>query len=115
MKRIKQVILVVVLLAAITAAGGFWAYRQVIEPYRGYDGAEVFVDIPNGLSPGRIGDELVEAGVVRDPRIFRAALVVSGRARAISKAICFLKPIRCRAIRRPATSWRRWSLVSRTR
>ena len=46
-------------------------------------GAEVFVDIPSGSGPARIGERLVEAGVVRDPTIFRAALLVSGRARAL--------------------------------
>ena len=43
----------------------------------------MFVDIPSGSGPARIGERLVEAGVVRDPTIFRAALLVSGRARAL--------------------------------
>ncbi|HUQ87221.1 MAG TPA: endolytic transglycosylase MltG [Vicinamibacterales bacterium] len=83
MKWIKRLLLLFVLVAVILGAGGFWVYRQIIEPYRGYDGAEVFVDIPAGSGPGRIADKLVEAHVVRDPMTFRAALFISGRARAL--------------------------------
>jgi UPF0755 protein len=83
MKWIKRLFLFAVLVAVIAGAGGYWLYRQVIEPYRGYDGAEVFVDIPSGSGPARIGDRLVDAGVVRDRTIFRVALLVSGRARAL--------------------------------
>ena len=36
-----------------------------------------------GPSPARIGELLAHAGVVRDPTIFRAAIVISGRARAL--------------------------------
>ena len=63
------------------AAGG--STGRSIEPYRGYDDAEVFVDIPSGSGPARIGEQLARAGVVRDPMIFRAALLISGRARAL--------------------------------
>lgn len=80
---IKRLFLVVVLLAVVAGAGGWWFYRQVVEPYRGYDETEVFVEIPNGSGPARIGDTLVEAGVVRDSTTFRTALLVSGRARAL--------------------------------
>ena len=83
MKWIKRLFLFVVVVAVIAGAGGYWLYRQVIEPYRGYDSAEVFVDIPSGSGPARIGDKLVDAGVVRDPPIFRVALFSSGRARAL--------------------------------
>ncbi|HTH26340.1 MAG TPA: endolytic transglycosylase MltG [Vicinamibacterales bacterium] len=83
MKWIKRLFLFAVLVAVIAGAGGYWLYRQVIEPYRGYDSAEVFVDIPSGSGPARIGDKLVDAGVVRDRTIFRVALFISGRARAL--------------------------------
>ncbi len=80
---IKRLVLLVVVVAVIAGAGGWWIYRQVVDPYRGYGEAEVFVDIPSGSSPARIGELLAHAGVVRDPTIFRAAIVISGRARAL--------------------------------
>ncbi len=53
------------------------------EPFKGYAGAEQFVDIPPGTGPVGIGQRLVEAGVVRDPWTFRAAVLISGRAREL--------------------------------
>ena len=83
MRWIKRLFLLAVVVVLGAAAGGYWIYRQVIEPYRGYAESEVFVDIPSGSGPNRIVDQLVAAGVVRDPLTFRAALLVSGRARAL--------------------------------
>jgi UPF0755 protein len=84
MKRwIKRLVLFAVVVAVLAGAGGWWIYRQVVTPYRGYEGAEVFVDIPSGSGPARIGEELARSGVVRDPTLFRVALLVSGRARAL--------------------------------
>jgi UPF0755 protein len=83
MRWIKRLFFFVVFVAIIAAAGGWWIYRQVVEPYRGYDQSEVFVDIPAGTGPARIGEQLAQAGVVRDPTIFRVALLISGRARAL--------------------------------
>jgi UPF0755 protein len=83
MRWIKRLLLVSVVVALAAAGGGWWIYRQVIEPYRGYGEPEVFVEIPSGAGPNRIGEQLVSAGVVRDPMTFRAALLGSGRARAL--------------------------------
>lgn len=83
MKWLKRLFLFLVLLAIVVGAGGWWGYSKLIEPYRGYTEPEVFVDIPSGSGPGRIGERLAAAGVVRDALTFRAALVVSGRARAL--------------------------------
>jgi UPF0755 protein len=83
MKWLKRAVLLAVLLAMAAAGAGWWGYSKIIEPYRGYTGPEVFVDIPSGFGPVRIGERLVAAGVVRDALTFRAGLLVSGRARAL--------------------------------
>lgn len=80
---IKRLLLAAVVVAVVMAAGGWWLYSRVIEPYRGYADAEVFVDIPAGSSPSAIGARLVEAGVVRDARTFQAAIWISGRSRSL--------------------------------
>jgi UPF0755 protein len=80
---IKRLFLLVVLTAIIAAAGGWWLYSQVIEPYRGYADAEVFVEVPPGSSTTTIGRRLVEAGIVRDTRTFQTAIWISGRSRQL--------------------------------
>jgi UPF0755 protein len=74
-------LLLFVLLAAV---GGVAAiYLRAKQPYRGYGGAEQFVDIPGGSGTRAIGERLVAAGVVRDPVTFRFALWMSGHARVL--------------------------------
>jgi UPF0755 protein len=80
---IKRLFVLVVVIALVAGAGAWWMYSQVIEPYRGYSEAEVFVEIPPGSSPAAIGNRLVSAGVVRDGRTFQAALMISGRSRSL--------------------------------
>ena len=67
MKFLKRIFYLVLIVALAAGAGGWWIYRQVIEPYRGYDEAEVFVDIPSGSGPARIGERLAAAGVPDHP------------------------------------------------
>jgi UPF0755 protein len=64
------------------AAAGLFVVRSR-EAYRGYTGAEQFVDIPAGSGTNTIGAHLVAAGIVRDALTFRAALWVSGRAKRL--------------------------------
>src|SRR5438046_6688270 len=69
----------------VSAAGpaGVWIYRRIGEPYRGYQSAEQFVDIPAGAGSRAIGDRLVQAGIVRDATTFRVGLYVSGKGRRL--------------------------------
>ena len=83
MRWIKRLFVLAVLAAIVIGAGGWWLYSGVIDPYRGYDAGEVFVDIPPGSAPGTIGNRLVEAGVVRDARTWQVALWISGRSRSL--------------------------------
>jgi peptidoglycan lytic transglycosylase G len=69
-------------LVAAAAAGG-WLYLRVRQPYRGYQGAEQFVEIPQGAGSRPIGDRLVKAGVVRDTVAYRAALWATGAGRRL--------------------------------
>jgi UPF0755 protein len=83
MRWIKRLFFLLVFVAVIAAAGGWWLYSRITEPYRAYAEPEVFVDIPSGSGPVAIGERLISAGVVRDSLTFRAALLLSGRARAL--------------------------------
>lgn len=83
MRWIKRLFVLLVIVAIAGGAGAWWMYSRLIEPYRGYTDAEVFVDIPPGSGPGTIAERLVSAGVVKDATTFRAALLVSGRARSL--------------------------------
>jgi UPF0755 protein len=75
---------VLLLLLLLAAAGAVAAvYLRARQPYRGYGGAEQFVDIPGGSGTRAIGERLVAAGVVRDPLTFRFALWMSGHARVL--------------------------------
>jgi UPF0755 protein len=83
MRWIKRLFFLFVFAALVLGAGGWWLYSRVIEPYRGYGAAEVFVEIPSGSGPGTIGTRLVDAGVVRDARTWQIALWISGRSRSL--------------------------------
>jgi UPF0755 protein len=54
-----------------------------IKPYKGYTGAEQFVEIPPGAGPASIGRRLVDAGVIRDTLGFRYELTRSGSGRRL--------------------------------
>ncbi|MGE0042192.1 MAG: endolytic transglycosylase MltG [Vicinamibacterales bacterium] len=71
----------VVLVLAGAGAGAWWYLGTLAEPYRGFTGDEVFVEIPPGAGAPAIGRRLVAAGVVRDEQRFRVALWRSGHSR----------------------------------
>jgi UPF0755 protein len=81
MRWIGRIALLLVVVAAGAGAGAWWVYSRVQAPYRTATDAETFVDIPAGLGPATIGARLVDAGVVQDAWTFRAAVLISGRAR----------------------------------
>ena len=79
MKRLFA--LVVLFALAGCGAAAFVMYQRINQPYRGYDAAEQFVDVPPGVGSRSIGERLAAAGVVRDPWTFRVALYISGQGR----------------------------------
>jgi UPF0755 protein len=83
MRLLKALLALIVLLAVAAGAAAYLGFARIHEAYKGYDASEVFVDVPPGTGPSVIGEELVEAGVVRDAITFRGALWMSGRAREL--------------------------------
>ena len=83
MRWIGRIALLLVVVAAVAGAAAWWAYSRVQAPYRGATDADTFVDIPPGIGPAGIGARLVDAGVVKDAWTFRAAVLMSGRAREL--------------------------------
>jgi UPF0755 protein len=83
----RRLVILFALVVVVAAAGaGLYAaalYRAMHAPYRGFDAPEQFVEVPAGASAVEIRRRLVEAGVVRDERLFRAALWWTGKARAL--------------------------------
>jgi UPF0755 protein len=71
----------IVFLVGIPVLLGTITWVRMTEPYRGYQGAELFVEIPPGSGTAEIGRRLVEAGVVSDSIVFRAALWYTGNSR----------------------------------
>jgi UPF0755 protein len=74
-------IFITVLIAVVFA--GWLALRYMGQPYKGYPGDEVFVDVPSGSGVSAIGRRLVEAGVVRNGAEFRLAMRLHGGSRTL--------------------------------
>jgi UPF0755 protein len=72
---------------ALVVAGALavvaWGYLLVGRPYKGYSGAETFVEIVPGSSPQRMGRALSDAGVVANPVAFRLAVWLEGAGRRL--------------------------------
>jgi UPF0755 protein len=82
MRRLLKGLFLFALLAIVGLGGvAYVGWVRVNQPFRGYEAAEVFVDIPTGAGPTAIGQRLVEQRIVRDAVVFRAAVWLSGRAR----------------------------------
>jgi UPF0755 protein len=80
-RRAARALLLLALCGAVAVvAVGAWCWHQLGEPWAGWAGAEVIVDLPRGLAAGAMLDTLADAGVLRRPALARAWLVLSGRA-----------------------------------
>ena len=73
---------VLLLLIASGGAAGV-IYWRINHPFRGYEAAEQFVELPQGIGSVPIGERLVAAGVVRDIATFRTALWMSNKGRRL--------------------------------
>jgi len=80
---VKRLALLLLLLILAAGAAGAWFYTGVDRPYKGYDAAEQFVEIPQGSGSASIAKRLADAGVVRDVNSFRLALWLTGNARRL--------------------------------
>ena len=81
MRRILAILLLVLIGAGVWLARE--QYLRIDQPYKGYEGAEQFVDVPSGLGTKAIGRLLVDAGVVSDPVTWRLAVWRSGTSTAL--------------------------------
>lgn len=78
MRGVLRTFVVLLLLAGLGAAAVAWWFVQGLDtPYRGFTGAEQFVEIPPGSSTQAIGRTLAAAGVVSDELTFRIAVMTS--------------------------------------
>ena len=62
---------------------GAWVFVNLERPFRGYDAAEQFVEIPPGAGSVSMGKRLADAGVIRSPVSFRLAVWMRGSARRL--------------------------------
>jgi len=83
MRKLAVVLLALLVIVAAAAVATAVIYQWPAEPFKGYETAEQFVELPPGANTRTIGDELVRAGVVRDALTFRVALWRSGLARQL--------------------------------
>jgi len=74
-------LVVIVVGTAVFAGMMFWV--RMTEPYKGYSAPELFVQIPQGAGTAQIARALADAGIVKDPWTFRAALLWTRRARSL--------------------------------
>jgi UPF0755 protein len=80
---VKKFALFVLFVMLVAAGAGVWFYQGVGRPFKGYEGAEQFVEIPQGSGSTAIATRLAQAGVVRDVNSFRLALWLTGAGRRL--------------------------------
>jgi UPF0755 protein len=82
-KLLKRIGLVIVVLGVGAVLAASVVLGRLHQPHKGYDATEQFVEIPSGAGSAEIGRRLVDAGVVSNLLVFRAAMWQSGRARSL--------------------------------
>ena len=76
-------ILFIVFVVGVPVFVGTTLWVRMTDLYRGYSETEQFVEIPQGAGTADIGRRLVDAGVVKDPWTFRAAVWWTGDSRKL--------------------------------
>ena len=79
----KRLLVIFLAFLAIVVVAGLFVVQVLGQPYKGYAGDEVFVDVPPGSGVGAIGRRLVEAGVVRNEAEFRLMMRLHGGGRTL--------------------------------
>ncbi len=74
MRRTVRVLAGSVLFAALAAAAGYRGSLAVQRPYKGFSGAEAYVEIAPGTSSRAIAETLAARGVIESPVLFLVAL-----------------------------------------
>ena len=77
----RRLLVLTVVLAGLAAGGACLIRNRLVAPYRGFEGNEVFVDLPGGTGVSEMARRLADAGVVSDPWTFRIAARLSGADR----------------------------------
>jgi UPF0755 protein len=77
----KRYLFLMIVVGVLLGGGAYFAHGRLTEPYRGFQGDEVFVDLPPGTTVGGIASRLADAGVVPDTLTFRLAARLSGADR----------------------------------
>lgn len=80
---LKKLILVAIVGGVILGLASWWAHGRMTRAYRGFSGAEVFVDLPAGIGVGGIADRLATARVIPDAWTFRLAARLAGADRRL--------------------------------
>jgi UPF0755 protein len=74
MRLVKGLLLLLVLLVAAGGVAAFHAYDLASEPFKGYSDEEIFFTVEPGQPSSSIARALQADGIVRDQRLFIAAL-----------------------------------------
>jgi UPF0755 protein len=80
---VKRALVAIVVALVAAGAAGFVGLRWLTQPYKGFDAAETFVEIPSGTGVNAIGHRLVEAGVIRNTWAFRLAMRLTDEGRPL--------------------------------